>query len=198
VEKVAGRENDPMSNDKDDDLSPLDKENTNSMRELAGYWVQSQAVISAYITANVFDLHHAEDVVQEVAQIVAEKFASFDRSQSFVSWALGIARNRILKYYRTRARDRVVLSEDALVRLGDEMEQVGTENEERREALRHCLQEITGRRREVLELRYRQNTKVMDIAERFGMSTSAVSVMLHRVRVALHDCVERQLGKAGA
>jgi RNA polymerase sigma-70 factor, ECF subfamily len=185
-----------MSNDQDPDQSLPDQQNTALMRELAGYWVQSQSVISAYITANVFDLHHAEDVVQEVAQIVAEKFATFDRNQSFVSWALGIARNRILKYYRTRARDRVVLSEDALMRLGEVLEQVGTENEERREALRNCLKEVSGRRREVLELRYRHNTKVTEIAEQFSMSTSAVSVMLHRIRVALHDCVERQLGKA--
>jgi RNA polymerase sigma-70 factor (ECF subfamily) len=184
-----------MANDKESDSSPPEHQNTALMRELTGYWVQSQAVISAYITANVFDSHHAEDVLQEVAQIVAEKFSTFDRNQSFVSWALGIARNRVLKYYRTRARDRVVLSEDALMRLGEVLEQVGAENEERREALRQCLKEVTGRRREVLELRYRQNTKVTEIAGQFGMSTSAVSVMLHRIRVALHDCVERKLGK---
>ena len=103
-----------MSNEKDADLPPDDDQGVASMRELAGLWVQSQSVISAYITANVFDLHHAEDLVQEVAKIVAENFASYDRRHSFVSWALGIARNRILKYYRTRARDRLVLSENAL------------------------------------------------------------------------------------
>ena len=54
-----------------------------AVRELAGLWVRSQPVISAYITANVFDMHHAEDLVQEVAQTVAEKFATFDR-QPFV------------------------------------------------------------------------------------------------------------------
>ncbi len=74
-----------------------------SVRELARLWVQSQSVISAYITANVLDVQHAEDLVQEVAQVVAEKFDTFDRSRSFISWALGIARNRVLKYYRSRA-----------------------------------------------------------------------------------------------
>jgi DNA-directed RNA polymerase specialized sigma24 family protein len=77
-----------------------------AMRELAGLWVQSQSVISAYITANVVDAHHVEDLVQEVAQICAEKFASFDRERSFVAWSLGIARHRLMKYYRTRHRDR--------------------------------------------------------------------------------------------
>jgi RNA polymerase sigma-70 factor, ECF subfamily len=163
------------------------------MRELAGLWVQYQSAISAYITANVTDMHHAEDLVQEVAQVVAEKFASYDRQRSFLSWALGIARNRLLKYYRTRARDRLVLSEAALTRLGDALERVEGEAEDRREALKECLQEIQGRRREVLELRYRQNARVMEIASQFAMSSSAVSVMLFRIRAALFDCVQRKL-----
>src|SRR3990172_3448084 len=133
---------------------------TESMRELARLWVQSQPAISAYITANVFDLHHAEDLVQEVAQVIAERFATYDRNRSFMSWALGIARNRLLKYYRTRARDRLVLIELALSRLADAMERVEHEAEDRREALRYCLQQVQGRRREVLELRYSQNVRI--------------------------------------
>jgi RNA polymerase sigma-70 factor, ECF subfamily len=60
------------------------------MRDLARLWVQSQPVISAYLMASVYDVHHAEDLVQEVAQVVAEKFTDYDRNLSFTSWALGI------------------------------------------------------------------------------------------------------------
>jgi RNA polymerase sigma-70 factor (ECF subfamily) len=168
-----------------------------AMRELAGLWVQSQSVISAYITANVVDAHHVEDLVQEVAQICAERFASFDRQRSFVAWSLGIARHRLMKYYRTRHRDRLVLSEPALVRLEAALERVQPEAEERREALKACLGRIHGRRREVLDMRYGQNAKVGDVADKFGMSASAVSVMLHRVRAALFACVQQTLRSKG-
>jgi RNA polymerase sigma-70 factor (ECF subfamily) len=168
-----------------------------AMRELAGLWVQSQSVISAYISANVVDAHHVEDLVQEVAQICAEKFDSFDRQRSFVSWALGIARNRLLKYYRTRSRDRLVLSETALVRLEAGMERIQHEAEDRREALRICLRQIHGRRQAVLTMRYGNNARVADIASQLGMSASAVSVMLHRVREALFACVRRHLASKG-
>jgi RNA polymerase sigma-70 factor (ECF subfamily) len=169
-----------------------------SMRELAGYWVQSQSVISAYITANVVDLHHVEDLVQEVAQICAERFSTFDRERSFVSWALGIARHRLLKYYRTRSRDRLVLSEPALERLEAALVRVEHETEDRREAVRRCLQRVSGRRRHVLELRYGAGAKVADIAQQVGMSPSGVSVMLHRVRAALFACIQRELSNPGA
>lgn len=169
-----------------------------AMRELARLWVQSQAVISAYLTANVLDVHHAEDLVQDVAQIIAEKFSEYDRSRSFTSWALGIARNRLLKYYRSRARDRLVLSETALVMLAGALERVEVEAEERREALRTCLQQVEGRRRTVLQMRYEQNTKVAVIAERLNMSPDGVSVMLHRVRTVLLECIRRHLARMEA
>jgi RNA polymerase sigma-70 factor (ECF subfamily) len=169
-----------------------------AMRELAGLWVQSQSVISAYITANVVDAHHVEDLVQEVAQVCAENFASYDRGRSFVAWSLGIARHRLLKYYRTRHRDRLVLSEPALERLEAAFDRVQPESEERREALKVCLGRIEGRRREVLDMRYRDNAKVADVAQRFGMSASATSVMLHRVRAALYACIQQHMGGKGA
>jgi RNA polymerase sigma-70 factor (ECF subfamily) len=175
----------------EDENSPV-----SSMRELARLWVQSQSAISAYLTANVIDVHHAEDLVQEVAQVVAEKFDEYDRQRSFTSWALGIARNRLLKYYRTRARDRLVLSELALTQLGDAMERVEHEAEDRRAALRICLERVEGRRKRVLELRYGENAKVGEIAEQLGMSSDGVSVMLHRIRTLLYECIRKQLAHA--
>lgn len=169
-----------------------------SMRELAGLWVRSQSVISAYITANVVDAHHAEDLVQEVAQVVAEKFSEFDRTRSFTSWAMGIARNRLLKYYRSHARDRIVLSETALNRLGEGLERIEHEAEDRREALRVCLERIQGRRRLVLEMRYGESAAIPEIAGRFDMSATAVSVMLHRIRSVLHNCIGLQMANQGA
>jgi RNA polymerase sigma-70 factor (ECF subfamily) len=163
------------------------------MRDLARLWVQSQPAVSAYIAASVYDIHHAEDLVQEVAQVVAEKFGEFDRSLSFTSWALGIARHRLLKYYRSRARDRLVLNEAALSRLSESLERVEYEAEDRRAALRKCLERVTGRRREVLEMRYSANTRVTDIARHFGMSPDGVSVMLHRIRAVLFGCIQQQL-----
>lgn len=168
-----------------------------SMGEMAGLWVQSQSIVSAYITANVIDLHHAEDLIQDVAKAVAERFDTFDRSRSFTPWVLGIARNRLLKYYRTRARDRLVLSEPALSRYGEAMYRIEHEAEDRRHALRVCLEQVTGRSREILELRYGDDLKVKDIGQRLGISASTVSVVLHRVRRALDECIRKTLAREG-
>jgi len=168
-----------------------------SMSEMATLWVQSQSIVSAYITANVIDLHHAEDLIQDVAKAVAERFDTFDRSRPFTPWVLGIARNRLLKYYRSRARDRLVLSEPALASYGDAMHRIEQEAEDRRHALRTCLKQITGRSREILDLRYGADLKVKEIGLQLGISASTVSVVLHRVRRALDECIRRTLATEG-
>jgi RNA polymerase sigma-70 factor (ECF subfamily) len=182
------------ANRPDEDLP----EHVAAMRDLAGYWVQSQSVISAYITANVIDPHHVEDLVQEVAQVCAEKFSTYDRGRPFVAWALGVARHRLLKYYRSKSRDRLILSEGSLERLEVALAKTEHEAEDRREAVRKCLQQIEGRRRQVLELRYGTGEKVADIASRLDMSPSGVSVMLHKVRAALFTCIRHELAKQRA
>lgn len=167
--------------------------NMEVMQELTRLWTTSQAAISAYITAHVSDRHHAEDLVQEVGQSVAEKFHEFDRERSFTAWALGFARNRVLKYYRSQSRDRLVLSDVAMERLATAFDPLESSAEQRRDALRKCLSRIQGRRKQVVNLRYREDVKVADIAAEFSTSPSAISVMLFRVRKTLLECVNQQL-----
>ena len=101
-----------------------------------------------------------------------------------------------MKYYRTRSRDRLVLSELALTQLGDAMERVEHEAEDRRAALRICIERVEGRRRRVLEMRYGESAKVGEIAQQLGMSSDGVSVMLHRIRTLLYECIQKQLAQA--
>ena len=85
-----------------------------------------------------------------------------------------------------------------MVRLEDALEKVSQESEERRSALRVCLERVQGRRREVLEMRYSRSAKIADIAQQYGMSADGVFVMLHRIRAALFECIRRQLAQEGA
>ena len=167
------------------------------MREMASHWVKSQAVVSAFITSNVIDIHHADDLIQETATAVADKFHTYDPSRPFTPWVLAIARNLLLKYYRTRSRDRLVLSEEALKSYGAAFERVEEEVEGRRQALRSCLQEMKGRSHQLLQMRYEGNLKLKEIGERLEISASAVSVMLFRVRAVLEKCIRSHLAKWG-
>jgi RNA polymerase sigma factor (sigma-70 family) len=60
-------------------------------------------------------------------------------------------------------------------------------------ALENCIERVEGRPRKLLEMRYVREMTPRKIAATTGMNSNAVSVMLHRVRRALRECIERQL-----
>lgn len=164
--------------------------------QLAALWEQARPAVFAYLTATVYDFHRAEDLLQEVAVAIAGKFHAYDPQRSFLAWAIGIARNRTLLYFREQARDRQHFSETTLQNLSNAAEQLSPDDGSfRREALRHCLGKIVGRRRRVLDLRYTGDQSIAAIASQLGMTANAVKIMLHRVRAALEECVERRLAQ---
>lgn len=165
------------------------------MRDMASHWVKSQAIVSAFITSNVIDIHHAEDLIQETAKAVAEKFSGYDNSRPFTPWVMAIARNQILKYYRKQSRDRHVLSEAALDSIASAFERNEEDSEDRRRALRECLSRIKGKSREALQMRYGEGKGLKDIGNIFGVTPSTVSVMLFRVRETLEKCINSYLAQ---
>jgi RNA polymerase sigma-70 factor, ECF subfamily len=164
--------------------------------QLAALWEQARPAVFAYLTSTVYDFHRAEDLLQEVAVAIASRFHAYDPERSFLAWAIGIARNRTLLYFREQARDRQHFSESTLRNLSNAAEQLAHDDGSfRREALQHCLQKVSGRRRRVLDLRYTGDQSIAAVAAQLGMTANAVKIMLHRVRAALEECVKRRLAQ---
>ncbi len=155
-------------------------------------------LISAYLTANVIDIHHAEDLVQEVAQVVAEKFAEYDRRLVVHVVGAGDRPESAVEVLPLASAGPPGAERGGAKQLGEALERVEHEAEDRRAALRTCLERVRAAGGEVLEMRYGENARVGDIAEQFGMSTDGVSVMLHRIRSVLFDCIQQQLAKSEA
>jgi RNA polymerase sigma-70 factor (ECF subfamily) len=64
-----------------------------------------------------------------------------------------------------------------------------------REALSKCLEQLKGRSKRVIELRYRRGMKSSRIADEMTLSAGAVRMLLCRVRQGLRRCIERRTGK---
>lgn len=160
----------------------------------AALWEQNRPAVFAYVFGSVQDYHRAQDIVQEVAVAVATDFHKFDRERSFLAWVTGIARNRVLEFYRKQKKDRIVLNEATLVALGQAVERLRIDRmEDQRVALRHCMEKLDSRRKLALELRYTDNLRVAEIAERIGATANAAKILLHRARLSLGECIERRL-----
>lgn len=164
-----------------------------AMRDLNVLWTQTHGVVLSYIRSVVVDFHRADDVLQETAATVAEKFDDYDRTLPFAPWALGIAKYKVLEYLRTSSRDRLVFSEEVVDSLAGAFSELQTHASESDIALEQCVSRVRGRSRKLLEMRYLRQSSVDEVAKATGMTCSAVRVALHRIRKLLMQCLEQQL-----
>ncbi len=161
--------------------------------QFAALWTAAQATVSAFIRTLIPDLHQADEVIQRVAVALVRKFDRYDPTRPFVAWAIGVAKYEVLYFRRERATDKHVFNDDLVDQIASRYELLATEVDPIREALESCVDELGGRSRRVIELRYRDGVKSNAIASELGLSAGAVRMLLCRVRDTLRRCIERRI-----
>jgi RNA polymerase sigma-70 factor (ECF subfamily) len=168
--------------------------NENQKREkFTHYWLEAEPSLSAYVFASISSFHDAEDVVQRIAGELARRFEEYDADKPFVGWALWIAKSRVIDFYRTQDRARIVFSDELLGRLADTIAAQADGRSGRREALEACLDELPPKSRRLLDLRYVEELSAEETALEIGSTSGSVRVLLSRVRTVLASCIERRL-----
>ncbi|WP_233200289.1 sigma-70 family RNA polymerase sigma factor [Blastopirellula marina] len=161
-------------------------------------FTRDQLRVLAYIRALVHDHAAANDLFQETSLELWRSFATFRRDQEFAAWALGIARHQVLKYWRTRDRDRHVFSEALLAEISTAAIGMASEMEPRQQALDECVGLLSDRQRELIQRFYGENQSAAAIADAWNRSVHAVYKSLKVMRRALLECVETKLGNESA
>ena len=160
-------------------------------------WTRTQPSVGRFVCSFLRDRAEADDVLQEVALVIVEKFDDWDPERPFVAWALGIARRVVLTHLRARYRSSKVELSDAVDLVAASYEKLEPQAELMKDSLADCLGQVRGQSRQVLALRYTDGLELNQIAEQLGMTASNVGVLLHRVRAALRKCVDQRLKSEG-
>ncbi len=167
--------------------------------ELAVFWTQSQRSVTAYISSMVPTFQDADDILQNVAVITVKKFDQFDRTGSFASWVVGIARNEILKYYAEKKKTRAVPDIEAIKQIAGIYEADLVSNNlyerEMQVALASCIERLREKWKRILEMYYLREQSSARIAQQLAMTPSNVFVSLHRIRTALRECVTKEISR---
>ena len=158
-------------------------------------FMQSQAMIKAFVLAMVRDRDLCDDIMQEVALILWKQFDRFDVSRSFGAWARGIAANTVLKTWRQNRRAPVLLSDEAVLEVLEAYDATEPERGSEKKALSQCIAELPERSRQLLALRYERAMQLKDLAREIGSTFHAVNKSLSRVRQALARCIEKRLAR---
>lgn len=153
-----------------------------------------QSRLFTFLYAHVLNMADAEDLYQQVALVLWEKFEQFTPGTDFGAWAIRVADLTIKNFLRGKRRSKVFFNEDVMQRIVDYQSAIQPQQVvARTEALQGCLQRLSRPDRELVERCYGSDTKIKDIADSLGRSAGAVYTSLCRIRQALLACIERAL-----
>ncbi len=155
-----------------------------------------QARLRAYVARYVVRAEDVFDIVQDAFLDALEHLDRFDPDCGFGPWIRAICRNRMLNHFRANRTARgaaAALVDRALEEthgpMDDDLEAAGR----KLKALQRCVDRLDPAQRELIDLRYRREIPLADLARRMGRSAAALAMALMRIRAALEKCMERGL-----
>ena len=153
---------------------------------------QCQQRLYGYIYRRVATRDQAMEVLQQTNLVLCRKADDFEPGTNFNAWAATVAHYQILSYRKTLARDRLVFTDDVF-HVVDEREDFAEERADQMRILRTCYGKLSEENQSFMNLRYKDGFSVKQIAAKIGKQAGAVRVQLHRLRLSLKECVQRQL-----
>ena len=153
-------------------------------------FLRSEREIFRYVAALVPNVADAEDIVQQTALALWEKFDSYDPNQPFTPWACRFALNKARQWIERRQRWQALLEGGLVEELARRREELRPELEVRLKYLEGCLGKLPEEQRTLVEGYYYRRAEVEKLAESSGRTAAATYKMLQRIRQALQACIE--------
>lgn len=153
--------------------------------------LERRRLVFGYIFALTRDVDAAEEVFQNLSLAVLDEASRGTVVERFLPWACSVARNRVSDYYRKRGR-----AEPVSLLLANTVAEAVVQNEENREdaarrirGLLDCIESLPARQRQLVELHYRDQKAIPQVAIGVGWKANAVKVALSKIRRTLLECL---------
>jgi RNA polymerase sigma-70 factor (ECF subfamily) len=153
-------------------------------------FLRSEREIFRYVAALVPNVADTEDIVQQTALALWEKFDAYDPNQPFTPWACRFALNKTKQWIERRQRWQALLENGLADELARRREELRPELETRLRHLEDCLAKLPDEQRSLVEGYYYRRDGVERLAENAGRTVAATYKTLQRIRQALLLCIE--------
>jgi RNA polymerase sigma-70 factor (ECF subfamily) len=159
----------------------------------------SQIALRGYCQASLGHSEEAKEALQRTSIVLWKKCDEWDPATAFLPWAITVAKFEVLGVIRDRKRDqkRFVFDSDIVALMVDEASDMMDSVSDRAAALEACLELLNDRNRETLAAYYVHGKSIQEIAFGQRKGTSALKVLLLRLRRKLGDCIQGRLARRG-
>ena len=154
-------------------------------------FLPSQQSLYVYLRTLIPNPTDAEDVLQNAAAVMWQKFDDFRPGTQFTHWAYAICRLQALHYLKERKRKKLVLSDNILMLLADRAPVISDRTSERMAAMEDCVDQLPQEDRSLLKMRFEIGGTNRSVAHTTGRSEMSVSRRLSRIYGILLECIQR-------
>lgn len=167
-----------------------DHQRTVAQQRFLSLFLRSEREIFRYVAALVPNMVDAEDIVQQTALALWEKFDAYDPSQPFTPWACRFALNKARQWIERHQRWKLLLDGGLAEELALRREQLRPEIEARLCRLEGCLAKLPEDQKALVEGYYYRREDMARLAGGSGRTLAATYKALQRIRQTLQACIE--------
>jgi RNA polymerase sigma-70 factor (ECF subfamily) len=153
-------------------------------------FLRSEREVFRYVAALVPNVADAQDIVQQTALALWQKFDTYDANQPFTPWACRFALNKARQWMERRQRWQALLEKGLAEELAERRGELRPELEARLRHLEGCLAKLPDEQRSIVEGYYYRRDGIEKLAEASGRTVAATYKTLQRIRQSLQLCVE--------
>jgi RNA polymerase sigma-70 factor, ECF subfamily len=153
--------------------------------------------LRSYLASQIHHLNDIDDLAQEVFLAAFKSLPAFHRGDDFGSWLRGIARNKLLVYFRSAARRHQALQrfrEEVLAVIDRDLEATSASADaDVIEMLLHCIAQLPDRLRRVIRAGL-EGDKPAEVAKSLGTTVGVVYNLHWRANALLRACLQKGVG----
>jgi RNA polymerase sigma-70 factor (ECF subfamily) len=172
-----------------DSPSRFDSQSAAQQRFLS-LFLRSEREVFRYVAAMVPNVADAEDIVQQTALALWEKFDAYDPAQPFTPWACRFALNKTRQWIERHQRWHALIEGGLAEELAQRREELRPELEARLRRLEGCLGRLPEEQRSLVEGYYYRRQEIDQLAHQSGRTVASAYKALQRIRQALQVCVQ--------
>ncbi|MBA4065583.1 MAG: hypothetical protein C0501_18090 [Isosphaera sp.] len=162
--------------------------------DFARLFAKHYRAVFGYVFCLVPNWSDADDIIQEVGVKLWQGFGRYRPGSDFVRWACTVAHYEVLSF-RRRRKARVQFDPDLLDQLAGPAAEAAGELEERRDALRECVDRLPPTWRALVDMVYGEGKSAGEAARLTARPAASVHTTLSQIRKQLRECVRHRLGR---
>ena len=152
-----------------------------------------QPKLFSFLLAVVHSRAEAEELFQDTAVVLWEKYDKYDPKSDFGAWAIGIARNKVFEYLRKNKKTKKVFNTMFYDQISDLATNSSDDISDRITMLKSCVNKLSPSDKVLLTSRYNEKKSVRQLSQLTGRPTNSLYKSLARIIILLRQCITRQM-----